>query len=77
MSQADFLKRYAESILGRPLTDSEAEQVCAENMNRRAVRDLCAQFAQKPKSKKKKSLSKPIDEPIEDSIKAVVNSDEV
>jgi molybdopterin converting factor small subunit len=79
VSRADFLKGYAENILGRSLTDKEAEQVCAET-NRRKVQDLCAQFAQKPKSKPKKKkevLPEPIDESMDDSIKAVVNDDEV
>ena len=78
MSRADFLKGYAENILGRELTKAEAEQVCAET-NRRKVQELCAQFAQKPKSKPKKKvvLPEPIDESMDNSIKAVVNSDEV
>lgn len=77
MSRADFLKRYAENILGRALTDAEAEQVCAET-NRRKVQDLCAQFAQKPKAKSKKKklvLPEPIDESMESTIEAVVNDE--
>lgn len=71
------MKRYAENILGRALTDAEAEQVCAET-NRRKVQDLCAQFAQKqkPKSKKKKLvIPEPIDEPMDKTIEAVVNDE--
>jgi len=77
LSRADFLKRYAENILGRALTDAEAEQVCAET-NRRKVQDLCAQFAQKPKAKPKKKklvLPESIDESMDDTIKAVINDE--
>lgn len=75
MSQADFLKRYAENILGRALTKSESEKVCAENMNRRAVRDLCAVFAQKKSKKSKVVIPEPIDESMDETIKAVVNDE--
>tara|TARA_A100001201_G_scaffold2001_1_gene5025 strand:+ start:10405 stop:10650 length:246 start_codon:yes stop_codon:yes gene_type:complete len=55
--RAEFLKGYAERILGRPLTDDEAALVAVE-VNRRKVRDLCGTFAEKPKAKAKKPKSK-------------------
>lgn len=56
--RAEFLKGYAEKILGRPLTDDEAELVAVE-VNRRKVRDLCGTFTvEKPKKTSKKKSSK-------------------
>ena len=75
MSRADFLKGYAKTILGRDLTEEEAKKVSLEE-SRKKVQALCAEFAQKPKVKKSKA-KKPKDEPMDESIKAVVNSDEV
>ena len=44
--RAKFLVSYAERRLGRALTESEKDLVCAET-SRRSVSDLCAEFAQK------------------------------
>ena len=71
MERADFLVGYAEKYLGRALTEEEQLLVRAE-VNRRKVQELCATFAQKPKSKAKKPAKKTA-EPVE----KVVKSDEV
>ena len=44
--RSEFLIKYAERRLGRALTKSEKDLVCAET-SRRSVSDLCAEFAQK------------------------------
>jgi len=44
--RAKFLVSYAERRLGRALTESEKDLVCAET-SRRSVSELCAEFAQK------------------------------
>lgn len=76
--RAEFLKRYAADILGRALSDDEADLVSQET-NRRVVRDLCGTFLEKkvstpkPKAKAKakvtpiKELESVVDEEIESS----------
>jgi len=67
------MKRYAADILGRDLTDDEADLVSQET-NRRIVRDLCGTFKV---SKPKKSKAKPkisVDKELESVINEAIES---
>lgn len=76
MTEKTFFEKYAEGILGRSLKKKESEQLLAEDLNRRKVRDLCAVFAQsKPKSKKKDWVADQNDEPMSATIEKVVNNE--
>ena len=62
--RAEFLKGYASRILGRPLTDDEAELVSKET-SRGVVRGLCATFPVEEKPKKKGKKPKKVETPDE------------
>jgi len=73
--RAEFMKRYAADILGRDLTDDEADLVSQET-NRRIVRDLCGTFkVSKPKPKKSKPKPKiSVDKELESVINEAIES---
>lgn len=74
--RAEFLKGYASRILGRPLTDDEAELVSKET-SRGVVRGLCATFPvveEKPKKKGRKPKVETPDEQLESVISEIESS---